>query len=127
MTDDIAHIALHDDRETIVTDAVRTLRQNLGYESAFAALLAEQRDGYHMDVVDGITDPRFRELLIRPGRGLGGQVLAEHRGRAVDDYLSESTITADYVPVVAREGLRGMGSRPRPRPRAPSCARPSPA
>jgi len=113
---DVAHVALHDDRETIVGDAVRTAKAAAAADSAFAAVRSDTSGGYDIADVDGISEPAFLQLSIKSGRGLGGQVLAERRSRTVDDYLSEPSITADYRPVVAREGLRGIACVPVPGP-----------
>jgi signal transduction histidine kinase len=112
MRDELAHVALHDDRERIVEDAMRTARQLAGADSALAAVRSEDGDGFDMTGVDGVTEPGFRSLRIRMGLGLGGQVAAEAQPRALDDYVSESTITADYLPVVQREGLHGIACVP---------------
>jgi signal transduction histidine kinase len=112
MTDDAAHVALHDDREAIVHDAVHTARAATGSDSAFAAVRNADGSAYPMEDLTGIAEPGFRGLAIRPGRGLGGQVLSERRPRTVDDYLAESSITSDYRPVVAKEGLRGIACVP---------------
>lgn len=112
MTEDVTHVALHDDPETIVHDAVRTARAATGSDSAFAAVRDADGTAYAIQDVTGISEPAFLQIAIRPGRGLGGQVLAEHRPRTVDDYLAESTITPDYRPTVAKEGLRGIACVP---------------
>ena len=109
---DLAHVALHDDREAIVRDAVRTAKELAGADSAFAAVRSEESGAHDIIELDGISEPAFHRLSIKSGLGLGGQVLAEHRARTVDDYLTESTITADYRPVVAREGLHGIACIP---------------
>jgi GAF domain-containing protein len=112
MATDVAHVALHDDRETIVRDAVGTARSATGSDSAFAAVRNSDGTGYDIEELEGIAEPGFRQLSILPGRGLGGQVLSERRTRTVDDYLSESSITSDYFPMVAREGLHGIACVP---------------
>jgi signal transduction histidine kinase len=112
MATDVAHVALHDDRERIVRDAVQTARRLTSSDSAFAAVRNSDGTAYDIAETDRIVEPAFRRLAIRPGRGLGGQVLAEGRSRTVDDYLNESSITSDYLAVVSREGLRGIGCVP---------------
>jgi GAF domain-containing protein len=112
MAYDLAHVALHDDREAIVRDAVQTARAATGSDSAFAAVRNADASAYAIQELTGIAEPGFRDLAIRPGRGLGGQVLSERRPRTLDDYLAASTITSDYRPVVAKEGLRGIACVP---------------
>jgi signal transduction histidine kinase len=112
MGHDLAHVALHDDRESIVADAVSTAKRVAGVDSAMAAVLNEEASAFQMSELDGIVDPAFDGLPIRPGRGLGGQVASERRPRTTDDYLAETSITADYREVVDREGLRGIACVP---------------
>jgi signal transduction histidine kinase len=112
MTDEFAHVALHDDRQAIVEDAMRTARQVAGADSALVAVRSDNGDRYQMTAVDGVTDPGLSALTIRPSLGLGGRVATEGRPCALDDYASEPTITADYLPAVKREGLRGTACVP---------------
>src|SRR4051794_14449428 len=75
MDTDVAHVALHDDRESIVRDAVLTAREATASDSAFAAVRNADGSAYGMDEVHGIQmESRFRALAILPRRGLGGQV-----------------------------------------------------
>ena len=104
-------MALHDDATSVVRDAVSTARVTLGSDSAFAAVRHEH-GGFDMDMLEGIHEPRFRDVTVQPGRGLGGQVIDEGAPRAVDDYPRESSITADYRGVVKREGLGGIACVP---------------
>jgi signal transduction histidine kinase len=112
MAADVAHVALHDDRETIVRAALLAAKEVAEADSAFAAVRNEVDDGYDIGELDGISDPGFSQLTIRSGRGLGGAVLAERRPRTVDDYATEPSITGDYREVVGREGLHGIGCVP---------------
>jgi signal transduction histidine kinase len=112
MTDEFAHVALHDDCQQIVEDAMRTARQVAGADSALVAVRSADGDTYQMTAVDGVTDPGLKALTIRPSLGLGGRVATEGRPCALDDYVSEPTITADYLPAVQREGLRGTACVP---------------
>jgi hypothetical protein len=46
-----------------------------------------------MSITDGIRDSRFREIIVRPATGLGGQVLLRRRPHRVADYLHDPTIS----------------------------------
>lgn len=107
----LAHIALHERAEDVLADAVATARRLVGSASAFAAVAAPS-GGYRMDVRDGLSEPAWRGVEVRLGRGLGGRVLAERRPLALADYLTDASITGDYLEVVRAEGLRGMGCVP---------------
>jgi len=87
-------------------------RRILSADSAFAAV-AGPAGAYPMLITDGIRDPLFREITVRPGAGLGGQVLLRGRPHTVADYLRDPTISRDFVHVVCDvEGLRGMACVP---------------
>jgi DNA-binding CsgD family transcriptional regulator len=107
----LAHIALHDRAEDVLADAVATARRIAGSSSAFAAVAAPS-GAYRMDIRAGISEPAFRGVEVRLGRGLGGRVLAERRPFASGDYPADESITGDYRDVVRAEGLRGIGCVP---------------
>jgi signal transduction histidine kinase len=89
------------------------VRELLGTDTAFADALRRDRNIYEMSATSGITAPAFTELLIEPMHGLGGRVASLRRPIAVDDYLTDDSITRDYVDVVVhQEGLRGMACAP---------------
>ena len=96
----------------ILAAAAAVTRQVLGVESAFVAV-AGPVAAYPMSITDGIRDPRFRQIVVRPGAGLGGQVLLRNRPYQVADYLHDPTISRDFVHVVCDvEGLHGMACVP---------------
>ena len=72
MTEAAAHVALHDDRETVIHDAVVTARRAVGADSAMAAV-ANDAGSYEMRVSDFVREPRFREMVIRRGLGLAAR------------------------------------------------------
>jgi len=96
----------------IMAAAAEVSRQILGVDSTFVAVIG-QTGHYPMTITDGIRDPRFREIIVRPGAGLGGQVLLRGQPHRVADYGSDSTISRDFAHVVCDvEGLRGMACVP---------------
>lgn len=107
----LAHIALHRHREAILADAVATARSLTGADSTFGAVLRESGT-YSITLRDGLSDPRWQQIQVRPGRGLGGQVLSEARPYASSDYLRDSGITGDYRAIVGAEGLHAMACVP---------------
>lgn len=107
----VAHLALGRRPETILADAVAAARRLTGTDSAFAAVLRKS-GSYAIVFRDGLADPRWAQIRVTTGRGLGGQVLAERRPYACSDYLRDSGITGDYRVVVAGEGLRGLACVP---------------
>ena len=101
-------VGLHASPADILAASAQVSRLILGTDSAFVAV-AGPDGSYPMTITDGIHDERFREILIRPGAGLGGQVLLRQRPHLVADYPHDPTITRDFVHVVCDvEGLHGM-------------------
>jgi GAF domain-containing protein len=107
-------IGQHESPPEILGAAAQVARRVLGTDSTFLAV-ADPSGAYPMSITDGIADPAFREITIRPGTGLGGQVLLRGRPHRVADYLHDPTISRDFVHVVCElEGLRGMACVPVP-------------
>jgi len=105
-------VGLHQTTPEILAASAQAARRILGADSTFAAV-AEGTGRYPMSITDGIRDPRFREITVRPGTGLGGQVLLRRHPHRVADYLHDPTISQDFVHVVCDvEGLRAMACVP---------------
>jgi DNA-binding CsgD family transcriptional regulator len=73
-----------------------------------------------MAIRDGLYEPAWDGVDVRPGRGLGGRVLVERRPRVSSDYLEDRWITGDYRDIVRAEGLRGVGCVPVDGPEGPA-------
>src|SRR5215472_3447189 len=102
----------HQSAPEIMAASARVSREILRADTTFVAA-AGAAGGYPMSITDGIRDARFREIVVRPGAGLGGQVLLRGRPHEVADYLHDPTISRDFVHVVCElEGLRGMACVP---------------
>jgi signal transduction histidine kinase len=105
-------VGLQTTRLGAFASAAAASRQLLQADSAFAAV-AEPAGGYPMLVTEGVRDGRFRSIVVRPGAGLGGQVLLQRRPLSVADYEHDPTISRDFVEVVCNvEGLRAMACVP---------------
>ena len=111
----VAHLALRRQPDMILTEAVAAARRLIRTDTAFAAVLRKS-GSYAITARDGLSDPRWDQIRVKTGRGLGGQVLAECRPYTCSDYLRDSNITDDYRAVVSGEGLRGMACVPIMRP-----------
>jgi signal transduction histidine kinase len=106
----LRYVGLQETAPEIVRAAVEATRARLGTDVAFAAVNTD--DGYAMEHLEELASPGWRHMRIRPRRGLGGQVLVARAPRAVGDYLTDTSITADFMEVVADEGLRGVACAP---------------
>jgi signal transduction histidine kinase len=105
-------VGLQQTTPEILVASAQISRRILGTDSTFMAV-ADRTGAYPMSITDGIRDPRFREITIRPATGLGGVVLLRGRPHRVADYLHDPTISRDFVHVVCDvEGLRGMACVP---------------
>ena len=65
-----------------------------------------------MTALETLNDPRWAQMRILPGRGLGGKAVAEARPCFTADYFEESSITGDYRVVVCAEGLHMLSCVP---------------
>lgn len=100
-------VALGPTPTEVFASAVRVSSELLDVDLTFAALPEDR----YMRVAfsSGAQDPRFHDMRVTPGRGLGGQVLALGRPMRVDDYAHDPRITDDFVDIVTGgEGLHGM-------------------
>lgn len=96
----------------ILAASAAVSRNVLGVDSAFVAV-AGAAGNYLMSITDGIRDLRFKDIVVRPGAGLGGRVLLLGRPHRVADYAHDPTISRDFVHVVCDlEGLSGMACVP---------------
>jgi signal transduction histidine kinase len=96
----------------ILAASAAVSRSVLGVDSAFVAV-AGAAGSYLMSITEGIRDPRFRDITVRPSAGLGGQVLLLGQPHRVADYAHDPTISRDFVHVVCDlEGLSGMACVP---------------
>jgi signal transduction histidine kinase len=96
----------------ILAASAAVSRTVLGVDSAFVAV-AGAAGSYAMSITEGIRDPRFRDIVVRTGAGLGGRVLLLGRPHRVADYAHDPTISRDFVHVVCDlEGLSGMACVP---------------
>ena len=111
-----ADIANEESTAAIYESTVRLARRSLGVAAAFVAHGSEDAPSSECTRTitehDGLAQPGWGNIVIRPGRGLGGQVLHESRPMMLADYLEDSTITGDYRPIVQAEGIRACGCIP---------------
>lgn len=105
-------VGLQQTAPEILVASAQISRRILGTDSTFMAV-ADGTGAYPMSITDGIRDPQFRQITVRPATGLGGQVLLRGRPHRVADYVSDPTISRDFVHVVCDvEGLHGMACVP---------------
>src|SRR5919197_5734955 len=100
-------IALQRTPEDVLRAAVNVSCSIVGSDRAFAA--TPEHDAMRVSISTGSRDPRFHQIRITPGRGLGGQVLEQGNPTRVEDYADDPRITHDFVDIVSGgEGLHGI-------------------
>jgi signal transduction histidine kinase len=100
-------IATQPDPASVLETAVELTREALGDCAVFAAV--PEGACYRVAITSGLSDPRFGDLCIEPGRGLGGYVLDHRTPVIVEDYPHDPRISRHFVHVVSEsEGLHGL-------------------
>lgn len=108
----IRAIALQRTPTAVVRAAVDLARDTLGSDVAFAAVRSRATE-FPIASANGIRDPRWSGIVVRPHTGLGGEVLARGCPMIVADYATDAHISRDFVEIVARgEGLRAVACVP---------------
>jgi LuxR family transcriptional regulator, regulator of acetate metabolism len=94
----------------ILRGAVESIRDSMDPQAVFAA--SASLEGHTIGEHHGLQDPRWADVVVRPGRGLGGRVINELAPVAIDDYFHDSSITGDYRPIVQAENLQSLACVP---------------
>lgn len=101
---------LRPDDSDAVRGALRVVRRRTGAPLAFGGQLLE--GDVRLTEFDGLRTQGLRGLLLRPGAGLGGRVIASRQPSGVLDYARAETITHDYDEPVLAEGIRSTVAAP---------------
>jgi signal transduction histidine kinase len=108
-------VAVRQDPASILRAAVDGAHELLGTDAAFAATAKRDPNVYVMGATRGTSTPAFQNIAIPLMAGLGGRVAALRRPMAVHDYLTDDSITREFVNIVVHEeGLRGIACVPVP-------------
>lgn len=94
----------------LLSNAVNALASRTGLPIAFGGF--EENDAVRVTSVVGHRTPHIPQLVIRPGRGLGGRAMVEHRPRLTIDYGASRQITHDYDRAILGEGISTLFSVP---------------
>ncbi|RSD12123.1 GAF domain-containing protein [Amycolatopsis eburnea] len=90
--------------------ALRGIRQRTGVPLAFAGQLRDRR--LVLSHFLGARTNGLRDLLVEPGKGVGGTVLAREHPHGVSDYRAARSITHDYDDPVLGEGIQATVAVP---------------
>ncbi|WP_054813996.1 LuxR C-terminal-related transcriptional regulator [Nocardia arizonensis] len=96
--------------QALVRRAVVRLRACTDVPLAFGGI--RTGDQIPITAVEGGTSPQLRTLMIRAGRGLGGQAWLRRSPQFVDDYGTARTITHDYDKQILAEGIGALAAAP---------------
>ena len=107
----LADIAMQESAEAVLRRAVEAARRICDADATFAALRDDNGD-YRVRVRLGLREAEWDRIAIAGGRGMGGLVLSDRRPRTSHDYARDPSITPDYVPIMTREHLCGVGVVP---------------
>ena len=100
------------DRDAL-RSAIRLVRRRLEVPFAFGGEVDDGADGsMRLSELDGATTRGLRDLLVMPGAGLGGRVIACRRLAGVRDYATAKTITHEYDLPVLAERIRSIIAAP---------------
>lgn len=100
-------IATQHDPIAVLQAAVGLTRKSLDDCAVFAAV--PEPGGPRITITSGTADPRFSQIKLLTGAGLGGYVLEHRCPVIVDDYPNDPRISRDFVHIVSTgEGLHGI-------------------
>jgi GAF domain-containing protein len=88
---------------SLVADGVRRL---LGSDGG-AVGLAEPDGAIRLTTAVGLGADAFRDIVVRPGEGVGGRVLEAESPFWTTDYLHDPRISGDFADKVRASGLVG--------------------
>ena len=97
------------DRDAL-RSAIRLVRRRLEVPFAFGGEVDDE--AMRLSELDGATTRGLRDLVVRPGAGLGGRVIDSRRPAVVRDYASAKTITHEYDRPVLAEQIRSIVAAP---------------
>ncbi|QNE90111.1 GAF domain-containing protein [Corynebacterium incognita] len=103
-------VRIKDDAEAI-RSALTALKNETGIPvTMFATLHSDNR--LHISHWIGLRTPALQDLVLEPGVGLGGRVVATRRPVGVTDYARATTITHEKDSVIQDEGLHSLVAVP---------------
>ncbi|APT91980.1 LuxR family transcriptional regulator [Corynebacterium phocae] len=99
------------DDDEAVRAALSSLKNATGIPvTMYATLLADNR--LHITHWIGLRTPALQNLIIDPGAGVGGRVVATRRAVGVTDYTRATTITHENDSAIQDEGLHSIVAVP---------------
>jgi len=91
-----------DDNLNFIVEKSRTL---MATDSAYIALVENDREYLGIHTLSGIRTEAFKKLRIPLDRGLGGRILKTRQGRIIENYFTNDEITPADKNTIGNEGL----------------------
>lgn len=96
------------DVDQVLAAIVRRSRQLLGTDVAYLMLLDEERPEAYMRVGEGIQTPKFMQIRLAYGEGLGGLVAGTGMPQWTDDYQQDPRFAPSIDSIVREESLMAI-------------------
>ena len=92
------------DVDTVLQQVVAAAKEACGGDLARIALWDEAREGMVYRYTVGSRMPSHQHVLLQPGKGLAGEVMATGRPTRTADVLNDARLHPDYVSMIRAEG-----------------------
>ncbi|HEU5193757.1 MAG TPA: GAF domain-containing protein [Methylomirabilota bacterium] len=92
------------DVDTVLQQVVAAAKEACGGDLARIALWDEAREGMVYRYTIGTRVPGQQQVLLQPGKGLAGEVMATGRPTRTADMLNDPRLHPDYVSMIRAEG-----------------------
>lgn len=102
------------DVDEVLAAIVRRVRQLLGADSGYIALVDEATGDAYMRITSGTVSSAIETVRLKPGRGIGGWIIQSGQPFVTSHYLTDTTIDHDPAvdEAVERDGVSSIGGVP---------------
>lgn len=102
------------DVDEVLAAIVRRVRQLLGADSGYLALVDEETGEAYMRITAGTVSSAIEAVRLKPGRGIGGWIIQTGQPFRTSHYLADTSIDHDPAVdgAVARDGVHSIGGVP---------------
>jgi len=102
------------DVDEVLAAIVRRVRQLLGADSGYLALVDPDTGEAYMRITAGTVSSAIESVRLKPGRGIGGWIIQTGRPFSTSHYLTDDHIDHDPAvdDAVARDGASSIGGVP---------------
>jgi signal transduction histidine kinase len=101
----LRHLGTSLDLDTVLQRIVEGARELCAADAAWITRPAGDGPAHTFRYMSGTRFQRWRDVLIEPGRGMGGLVLATGRAVRTEDYRHDPRFSREYVHAIEAEGV----------------------